>query len=35
MARLTAKLEEQFAESVRLEQAIRANLRGLGFGGGK
>jgi type I restriction enzyme M protein len=31
MARLTAKLEEQFAESGRLEQAIRANLRGLGF----
>ncbi len=31
MARLTAKLEEQFAESARLEQAIRANLSGLGF----
>jgi hypothetical protein len=25
----TAKLEEQFAESARLEQAIRANLKGL------
>jgi type I restriction enzyme M protein len=36
MAGLTAKLEEQFAESARLEQAIRANLKGLGFhGGGK
>jgi type I restriction enzyme M protein len=36
MARLTAKLEEQFAESGRLEQAIRANLKGLGFhNGGK
>ncbi len=29
MARLTAKLEEQFAESARLERAIRANLKGL------
>ncbi len=29
MARLTAKLEEQFAESGRLEQAIRINLKGL------
>ena len=29
MARLTAKLEEQFAESAQLEQAIRVNLRGL------
>jgi type I restriction enzyme M protein len=29
MARLTAKLEEQFAESARLEQLIRANLKGL------
>jgi len=27
--RLTAKLEEQFAESARLEQAIRENLRRL------
>jgi type I restriction enzyme M protein len=31
MVRLTARLEEQFAESSRLEQAIRANLSGLGF----
>jgi len=29
MARLTEKLEEQFAESARLEVAIRENLRGL------
>ena len=32
MKRLTAKLEEQFAESARLEKAIRKNLRGLGYG---
>jgi type I restriction enzyme M protein len=32
MARLTEKLEEQFAESARLEVAIRDNLRGLGYG---
>ena len=31
MARLTEKLEEQFAESARLEDAIRHNLRGLGY----
>lgn len=31
MKRLTAKLEEQFAESARLEKAIRENLKGLGF----
>ncbi|VVB71413.1 N-6 DNA Methylase [uncultured archaeon] len=30
MQRLTAKLEEQFAESARLEKEIRANLQGLG-----
>jgi len=30
MQRLTAQLEEQFAESARLEQIIRANLRDLG-----
>ena len=30
MKRLTAKLEEQFAESARLEQAIKKNLKGLG-----
>ena len=33
MARLTAELEGQFAESARLEEAIRGNLRGLGYGG--
>jgi type I restriction enzyme M protein len=33
MPRLVAELEAQFAESVRLEQAIRANLRGLGYVG--
>lgn len=32
MARLTATLEQQFAESARLEAAIRTNLRGLGYG---
>jgi len=32
LARLTEKLEEQFAESARLEAAIRDNLRGLGYG---
>ena len=32
MQRLTAKLEEQFKESARLEKAIRENLRGLGYG---
>jgi type I restriction enzyme M protein len=31
MARLTAQLEEQFAESARLEQVIRESLRGLGY----
>ncbi len=33
MPRLVRELEAQFAESARLEQAIRANLRGLGYGG--
>jgi type I restriction enzyme M protein len=33
MPRLVAELEAQFAESAKLEQAIRANLRGLGYGG--
>jgi type I restriction enzyme M protein len=33
MKHLTAKLEEQFAESARLEQAIRANLGRIGHGG--
>ncbi len=32
MQRLVATLEEQFAESTRLEGEIRANLRGLGYG---
>jgi len=32
MQRLTAKLEEQFKESARLENAIRENLKGLGYG---
>jgi type I restriction enzyme M protein len=32
MPRLVAELEAEFAESARLEQAIRANLRGLGYG---
>ncbi|MBI5115867.1 N-6 DNA methylase [Candidatus Poribacteria bacterium] len=32
MKRLTAKLEEQFTESAKLEKAIRANLKKLGFG---
>ncbi|SDW76562.1 type I restriction-modification system subunit M [Nitrosomonas communis] len=33
MARLTALLNEQFAESARLEKAIRENLEELGYGG--
>jgi type I restriction enzyme M protein len=33
MPRLVAELEAQFAEAAKLEQAIRANLRGLGYGG--
>jgi type I restriction enzyme M protein len=33
MKRLTAKLEEQFLESARLEAAIRRNLKGLGYAG--
>jgi len=32
MKRLTATLEEQFAESAKLEKAIRGNLKGLGHG---
>ncbi len=32
MPRLVAELHVQFAESAKLEQAITANLRGLGFG---
>ena len=33
LARLTATLEQQFAESARLEQVIRESLRGLGNAG--
>lgn len=33
MARLTAQLNEQFAESAKLEQTIRENLVRLGYGG--
>ena len=33
MLRLVAELHAQFAESAKLEQAIKANLRGLGYGG--
>ena len=33
MPRLVAELHTQFAESAKLEQAIKANLRGLGYGG--
>jgi len=33
MPRLMAELEAKFAESAKLAQAIRANLRGLGYGG--
>ncbi len=30
--RLVAELNSHFAESAKLEQAINANLRGLGYG---
>ena len=33
MPRLVAELHAQFAESAKLEQAIKANLRGLDYGG--
>jgi type I restriction enzyme M protein len=33
MPRLVAELHAQFAESASLEEAIKANLRGLGYGG--
>jgi type I restriction enzyme M protein len=33
MKRLVAELNAQFAESAKLEKAIKANLRGLGYGG--
>jgi type I restriction enzyme M protein len=32
MPRLVAELHAQFAESAKLEQSIKVNLRGLGFG---
>lgn len=32
MLRLVAKRQGQFAESAKLEQAIKANMRGLGYG---
>ena len=32
MPRLVAELHAQFAESAKLEQTIKANLRGLGYG---
>ncbi|MBL8819950.1 MAG: SAM-dependent DNA methyltransferase [Planctomyces sp.] len=32
MQRLSAELNSQFAESTKLEQAIKANLKGLGYG---
>lgn len=31
MKRLTAELRGQFAESAKLEKAIKANLKGLGY----
>src|SRR5690606_8538269 len=33
MQRLVAELHAQLAESAKLEQAIKANLKGLGYGG--
>jgi type I restriction enzyme M protein len=33
MKRLTAKLEQQFAQGTGLQQRIREQLRGLGYGG--
>ena len=33
MPRLVAELNAQFAESAKLEQAIKAKLRGVGYGG--
>ena len=35
MSRLVAVLNAQFAESAKIEKAIKANLRGLGYGGGR
>ncbi len=34
MTRLVETLDEQFAASAQLEQAIRHNLQGLGYNGG-
>ena len=33
MPRLVAELHAQFTESAKLEQAIKANLKGLGYAG--
>ena len=33
MPRLAAELHAQFAEFAKLEQSIKGNLRGLGYGG--
>ena len=33
MPRLVAELQGRFAESAKLEQAIQANMRRLGYGG--
>ena len=33
MQRLVAELRAQFDESAKLEKAIKANLKGLGYGG--
>jgi type I restriction enzyme M protein len=33
MPRLVAELHAQFAESAKLDQVIKANLRGMGYGG--
>ena len=33
MKRLSATLEKQFTESAKFEKTIKANLRGLGYGG--
>jgi len=33
MPRLVGEQHAQFAESAKLEQAIKVNLRGLGYGG--
>lgn len=33
MTRLVTELNQQFTESAKLEKAIKANLKGLGYGG--